>query len=294
MNSNLKGILLMVMAVLIFAILDGVAKYVMQTLPPPVAIFFRYVIALLLSMALIERTRRPALILSRHIGLQFLRGLTLLAATALNFMAMTYLQLAQTAAISFTIPLWVCALSVPLLGEKVGWRRWLAVMVGFIGVLIIMRPGTMSFHWAMFLSLGSAFSGSIYNIATRKVGGRDRAETSLFYVGLFGSLGAAMPLPWHWQTPEGSQWLLLLVMGLAGGFGHLLLIQAHRLAPASALAPFVYTQIIWMILLGFVIFGDVPGMWTLIGAGIVIVSGLIVYARERSLGKQADVPVPVD
>ena len=281
MNPNIKGILLMAVAVLIFAVLDGLAKYVMQTLPPPVAVFFRYLIALLLAMGLIERTGRPAIIISRHIGLQFIRGLMLLASTVLNFIAITYLQLAQTAAISFTIPLWVCALSVPLLGEHVGIRRWIAVLVGFIGVLIIMRPGTMSFHWAMFLSLGATFCGSIYNIATRKVGGRDRAETSLFYVGLFGTLFAVLPLPWYWQMPQGIEWLLLLGMGLAGGIGHFLLIQAHRLAQASVLAPFIYTQIIWMILIGFIVFSDVPDMWTLIGAAIVVASGLFVFARER-------------
>lgn len=291
MNPRVKGILLMAAAVLIFAILDGLAKYVMQTLPPAVAVFFRYVIALVLAMILIERTGRPAIIISRHIGLQFIRGLTLLASTALNFTAITYLQLAQTAAISFTIPLWVCALSVPLLGEHVGLRRWIAVLIGFLGVLVIMRPGTMDFHWAMFLSIGAAFCGSIYNIATRKVGGRDRAETSLFYVGLFGAGFAALPLPWSWQMPEGVEWLLLLGMGLAGGTGHFLLIQAHRLAPASVLAPFIYTQIIWMILIGFVVFHDVPDMWTIIGAVIVIASGIFVLARERKLGKETEVPV---
>jgi drug/metabolite transporter (DMT)-like permease len=294
MNTRVQGILLMAVAVLIFAILDGLAKYVMQTLPPPVAVFFRYLIALVLAMILIERTGRPAIIISRHIGLQFIRGLTLLASTVLNFIAITYLQLAQTAAISFTIPLWVCALSVPLLGEKVGIRRWIAVIIGFLGVLVIMRPGTMSFHWAMFLSIGAAFCGSIYNLATRKVGGRDRAETSLFYVGLFGSLGAVLPLPWSWQMPACVEWLLLLGMGLAGGIGHFLLIQAHRLAPASTLAPFIYTQIVWMILIGLVVFGDVPDMWTLIGAAIVIASGIFVLARERKLGKDTEVSAPVD
>jgi drug/metabolite transporter (DMT)-like permease len=291
-NPRIKGIALMASAIVIFAVLDGLAKLVMQTLPPPVAVFFRYFIALLLSMAIIERASRPALILSRHPGWQIVRGLTLLASTFLNFVAITYLQLAQTAAISFTIPLWVCALSVPLLGEHVGLKRWTAVLVGFLGVLIIMRPGTMSFHWAMFLSLGAAFCGSIYNIATRRVGGRDRAETSLFYVGLIGSLVAVLPLPWHWQMPQGIEWLLLLAMGIAGGGGHFLLIQAHRLAPASVLAPFIYTQIVWMILIGLFLFGDVPDMWTIFGAAIVIASGLFVFAREKTLGRETETPAP--
>lgn len=294
MNARVKGIALMVAAVVIFALLDGLAKYVMQTLPPPVAVFFRYLVALVLSMAIIERTHRPAIIISRHPGWQIVRGLMLLASTYLNFAAITYLQLAQTAAISFTIPLWVCALSVPLLGEQVGLRRWAAVLAGFLGVLVIMRPGTMSFHWAMFMSLGAAFCGSIYNIATRKVGGRDRAETSLFYVGLVGSAVAVLPLPWHWQMPHGIEWPILLAMGLSGGFGHFLLIQAHRLAPASTLAPFVYTQIVWMSLIGFIIFRDVPDLWTIIGAAMVIASGLFVFAGERSPKRDAGSPAAVD
>ena len=242
----------------------------------------------ILSVIILARAGGPELAITRHPFLQVVRGLMLLASTGFNFLAITYLQLGQTAAISFTIPLWVCALSVPLLGERVGIRRWAAVMVGFLGVLVIMRPGTISFHWAMLLSLGATLCGSIYNIATRKVGGRDRAETSLLYVGLVGSLGAALPLPWHWLMPQGTQWFLLLAMGLCGGIGHFLLIQAHRLAPASLLAPFFYTQIIWMILIGLVVFGDVPDIWTIVGAAIVIASGLFVFARERALGRRTD------
>ncbi len=128
-----------------------------------------------------------------------MRGVLLMASTTLNFLALSYLQLAQIAAILFTIPLWVCALSMPLLREPVGIRRWSAVIVGFLGVLVVMRPGTSDFHWAMFASLGASLCGGIYNILTRKVGGADRAETSLFYVCLVGAAAAALPLPWAWE-----------------------------------------------------------------------------------------------
>lgn len=294
MTPALKGILLMALSMAVFALLDAQAKLVMMGLPAPVAVFFRYLLSLCFASALILRLGSVSGFVSRNLPLQILRGLALLASTICNFIAITYLQLAQTAAISFTIPLWVCALSGPLLGEHVGLRRWSAVIVGFAGVLIIMRPGTSGFHWAMLLSLCAALAGSIYNIATRKVGARDRAETSLFYVGLVGSIAAALPLASHWQMPEGSQWLLLLGMGFCGGLGHLMLIQGHRLAPASVLAPFVYTQIVWMILLGYVLFGDVPDHWTLAGAAIVIASGLFVLARERKLGRESTVAAPSD
>ena len=292
--ASVKGILLMALSMATFAVLDASAKQVTHSLSQDVAVFFRYFLALLIAIAVLMRGGGLALLETRQPFSQVMRGLMLLTSTFLNFAALHYLQLAQTAAISFMIPLWTCALSGPMLGEEVGWRRWSAVLVGFLGVLVIMRPGTVTFHWAMFFSLGATVAGAIYNILTRKVGGSDRVETSLFYVCLVGSLGAAVPLPWHWQTPTGHEWLFLLTMGIAGGGGHYLLTLAHRLAPASVLAPFIYTQILWMIILGFVMFGDLPDQWTLIGAGIVIASGLFVFLRERQLGKQTTLAPPAD
>ncbi|MFO1122741.1 MAG: DMT family transporter [Hyphomicrobiales bacterium] len=294
MTPRLKGILLMAAAMACFASLDTMAKHVMLELPAVVAVFFRYGLALLLTLAIIGRAGGPVLMTTSHPWLQVARGLLLVTSTWLNFFAISYLQLAQTAAIFFTVPLWVCALSVPLLKEAVGIRRWMAVVFGFLGAVIVMRPGTADFHPAMILSIMSAICGALYNITTRKVGIRDRAETSLFYVGLVGSLGAALPLPWHWQMPEGMQWLFLVGMGLCGGFGHFMLIQAHRLAPAAALSPFVYTQIVWMTALGFLVFGDVPDLWTIVGAAIVVASGLFVFASERVLGRGGEIAAPLD
>jgi drug/metabolite transporter (DMT)-like permease len=284
--DRLKGIVLMVAALAVFAVLDALAKAVIQDLPTPVAVAFRYFAGLVFSLVVVWRAGGPALLTTTHPVLQASRGLLLLGSTGLNFGALNYLQLAQTSSIAFTIPLWVCALSAPLLGERVGLRRWAGVAVGFLGVLVVMRPGSMSFHWAMLLSLASAVCAAFYNIVTRKVGGADRAETSLFYVGLFGSLGALLPLPWHWQMPVGTQWLMLLGMGLCGSLGHLMLIQAHRLAPASLLAPFAYTQIVWMILFGFLLFSNLPDLWTLLGGAMVIGAGLLVFLSERREGRE--------
>jgi drug/metabolite transporter (DMT)-like permease len=294
MTKNAQGILLMIAAFFVFSILDASAKQVMHSLPPLVAVFFRYFFASLIAFAVIIYLGNWQYLKTRQPIAQVLRGAVLLASTFCNFTAMHYLQLAQTAAISFMIPLWVCALSGPLLGEKVGWRRWAAVLAGFIGVLVIMRPGTMNFHWAMVFSLASTLCGAMYNILTRKVGSTDHAATSLLYVCLAGASIAALPLPWHWQMPQGPVWYFIIAMGLAGSLGHYLLIQAHRLAPASVLVPFSYTQIIWMIILGYILFGDVPDHWTLFGATIVIASGLFVFLRERHLGRQTVLATPVD
>jgi len=283
-SDRLKAILLLMGAMAVFTVLDTSAKYLSQSLPIFVGVFFRYFIAFLISAAIVGRAGGLPLLRTHHPVLQVLRGLFLLSSTFCNFVAMSYLQLAQTAAIQFTLPLWVCALSMPLLGERVGLRRWLAVLTGFAGVLVIMRPGSQEFHWAMLISLFNAFLGAMYNIITRKVGGNDATETSLFYVCLVGSVGAGMTLPHLWQTPQGMQWLLLVMMGVSGAVGHSMLIQAHRLAPASAIAPFIYTQIITMTISGAIVFGQFPDLWTLVGALIVVGSGFYVFARERKLG----------
>ena len=287
MTPQMRGIALTVASLLVFAVSDTAVKHLVQGLPVFTVVVFRYAVAFAFAAVLLMRLAPPYRLISRQLPLHALRGILLLAASALNFTAMRDLQLAQTAAISFTIPLWVCALSVPLLGETVGPRRWAAVTVGFLGMLIIMRPGTGDFHPAMFLSLASALCGAGYNIATRKAGGTDRAETSLVLANFFG-LAAAVPLAAQgFVLPEGWAWAIIVIVGLGSAIGHLLLTEAHRLAPASAIAPFIYTQMLWMILLGYLVFGDVPDGWTLIGALVIVASGLYVFLRERSLGKAA-------
>lgn len=284
MSNSLKAILLVMGSMAAFTVLDASAKFSAQNLPIMVGVFFRYLISALLAVLIIRQAGGVIYLRTRHPTLQVMRGLFLLASTACNFTAMSHLQLAQTAAINFTLPLWVCALSVPLLGEHVGLRRWLAVLVGFLGVLVIMRPGSLEFHWAMLVSLLTALFGALYNITTRKVGGTDSTQTSLFYVGLVGSLGAALPMVPVWQTPQGWQWLPLILMGVAGTVGHSMLIKAHRQAAATLLAPFIYTQIVWMTIAGAVVFGQLPDRWTLLGAAIVVASGAYVFARERKKG----------
>ena len=146
----------------------------------------------------------------------------------------------------------------------------------------------------MILSLAASLQGALYNIATRKVAGQDSVETSLLYLCLFGAAGAALPAALHWQWPHDWQWLLLFGIGLAGTVGHFLLIEAHRLATAAKLAPFIYSQIIWMTLSGFLVFGDVPNLWTLAGAAIVVASGLYLLNRERVKGRLETVAAPAD
>jgi drug/metabolite transporter (DMT)-like permease len=279
-GRTVSGIVLMIAAVATFAMLDATAKYTVKSLSTAMVVCFRYAIASAYVSLLVWRMGGARLLVTSHRRLHALRGLLLLGATVFNFLALNYIQLAQTSAISFSNPLFVCVLSPWLLGERVGLRRWMAVIVGFIGVLIITRPGTAAFHWAMAASVLSALCGALYQIATRHVGLRDQALTSLFYVTVTGALGAVPLAVIGWQTPELWQWGLLGLAAIFGTLGHFMLTEAHRRAPASLLAPFVYTQIIPMIAIGFVVFGDAPDSWTLAGALVVIASGLYVLYRE--------------
>ena len=277
----------MVSAFALFALLDATAKYLVAHVGTGLVVFARYGFAAVLVTALIWRHGGRRQLRTAHLGLQLVRGMLLLSATGANFVAVAYLRLDQTASIMFSNPIWVCALSPLLLGERVGPRRWTAVIVGLAGVLIIIQPGTSSFHPAMLLSVSVALSTALYQIATRKVGARDGPITSVFYATTVGAV-AALPLaPLDWVTPTLAATALLLSLGFYGAVGHYLLAQAHRLAPAPVLAPFVYSQIVWMSLAGYLVFDDVPDGFTALGASLVILSGLYVYYRERKVAEKS-------
>jgi len=195
-----------------------------------------------------------------------------------------WLQLDEALSIIFSTPFLVSILSGPMLGERMGWRRWSAIGVGFVGVLIVTRPGIGGLHPAALLSLASASCYAIYVIATRALARTDSNETTLFYGNLVGAAAMLPVLPFAWTTPSSLLLVALMVgLGLFGSLGHYLLIAAHRLAPASLLAPFIYTQLVWVILFGYLVFAHVPNAWTLSGSAIVIASGLYVLYRERKV-----------
>ena len=213
-----------------------------------------------------------------------LRAAVLLGSTLLNFVAVIYLPLTITAALMFTAPLWICLLSIPLLGEEVGWRRWVAMLVGFGGILIVARPWSGELHWAVVLSLGAALCGALYAILTRRLAGRDSTNTQQFYAGLLATVGLA-PLAlmdWGWPTGAAS-WVAIALIGVFGWGGHQLLTIAHRYAPASTLAPFSYMQIVYMTASSWVIFAQPPDRWVIVGAAVVAASGLYIWLRERAL-----------
>lgn len=286
-NAN-KAILILVAAQSILIFLDVSAKWLsIAGMPTTQIMFARYGIHVGLLLLLVLPVRGWNLFRSGNWKLEVARGLCLLGSTAGNFLSMRYLPLTVTGALLFTMPLMVCALSGPMLGESVGWRRWLAIGIGFIGILVIIRPGTEAFHPAALLSLAAAFFGAVFGIFTRKLAGVDGAMTQQFYAGgiaLVAITPFALSGGWVWPGDTVS-WIAFFTLGTAGVLGHLLISVAHRYATPATLAPFNYLQLLYLALASWVIFNQPPDRWFFVGATIIIASGLYIWLRERSLHK---------
>jgi len=281
-RQRLTGIALMCGAVACFACLDSSAKFLSRDMSVIQVVWARYAGAFVLAFVLSNPFNHPGLVESRRPFLQIGRSLALLVSSFLNFLALRYLQLDQALAITFSAPFLVALLAGPVLDEWVGLRRWVAIGVGFLGVLVVTRPGFGSIHPAALLSLAAAFTLAFYNVATRLLARSDSSGTTLFYSNFVGFIATTPLLPLVWTPPRGAvDVLLMIAVGAFGAFGHYLLIVAHRLAPASLLSPFMYTQLLWAGTLGYLMFDDVPSRWTLAGAGIVVGSGLYLLHRER-------------
>jgi len=281
-SNRLVGIGLISATYLLFTLLDGSAKWLVQSVPVLVVVWLRFLTHTLIASALLFPMRGLALVRTRHLRWHLARGLMFVAMTGMNFWALQFLQLTVTASIFFMVPILVALLSAPLLGEKLDAKRWGAILIGFAGVLVIVRPGSEAFHPAMLLSLANAVLYAFFNMMTRKLAAYDPPETIQFLPAVVASVVLAPFALAAWESPHGwFEWLLLCLMGVFGGTGHYLLAMAHRYAPASTLAPFLYQQILTMALIGYLVFGSVPDAAVWLGAAIVIASGLYLFSRER-------------
>jgi drug/metabolite transporter (DMT)-like permease len=217
-----------------------------------------------------------------------LRGLLLFFSSYLYFHGIAVLPLAEAASISLTAPIIVTALSTRLLGEQVGPRRWAAVVVGFIGALIVVRPGADAFDWHVLLVVGSTICSALYQLFSRRYGQTERPDASATLATIVGTLAASPILPFEWVTPSWDWRLALFVgMGVMAGAGHYFLTIAYSQAPAAVISPFNYTQLIGAALLGFLVFNELPDFWTWIGAAVIIASGLYIGYRERVRYREA-------
>jgi len=287
-----RGIAMVLTAYFLFSCLDTSAKWLAMTaaLPALQLAFFRYfghfVVTLLqaagsggLDSFRMDRQAAPMLLA---------RSCLLTVCTASNFVAIGYLPLTTIATINFSAPLLVCALSGPILGERVGPWRWGAILVGFIGVLVAMRPDS-GFHWSMLFSIAAALSFALYSVLSRRLVGRVSVASMQMYTGLIGAVLLG-PLAWlNWQTPTtGVQWGLLLGIGLIAWLGHEIFTRAHAFAPASVLIPFSYSLFLYMCLWGWLIFSQLPDFTTLIAVTLVVGAGVTIWYRETRVRRERE------
>lgn len=288
-ERRLAAIGLFIGAYFLFTVVDSCAKWLGQHshLPTSEIVFVRYAGQLLFVCAIFFPRRGRAMAVTRNLRLEVLRGLCLLGSTLANFTAIVFLPLTVTSSIMFTTPLILCVLSIPFLGETVGWRRWLAIVVGFVGVVIIVQPGAEGFHPAAGLSLLAAVFTALYFLLTRKLAGVNSSATQQFYAAFVATV-CLIPLvltgAWVWPS-DVAGWVAFFGMGAAALASHQLVTIAHRYAPATVLAPFGYSQIFFMSAVSWLVFNQPPSWWVYVGAPIVIGSGLYIWLRERQLSK---------
>jgi drug/metabolite transporter (DMT)-like permease len=280
-QHQLHGILLLVAAVSTFAAMDTIAKYLARTYPVPSIAWARYAAQTLFLLLFVGPRLRLDLLRTRRPALQLVRGVALAASTLFFFSALALMPMAEAAAITFLSPLLLVALSAWLLKERVRRSAWLAVAAGFVGVLIIIRPGGEIFTPAALLPILTAGCFASYQLLTRKLAGIDSTMTTLFYSAIVGTVLLATLLPFYWKTPETAfHGLLFAALGVLASLGHFLLIRAFEHAPPSVLAPFVYSQLVAVLALGYAVFGDFPDGWSLLGMAIIVLAGAWVAARQ--------------
>jgi len=271
----------MMVMVLCFSVLETTAKYLSCLYPVPMLVWSRYTVHTLLMLLLFAPRFGVALLRTAQPGGQILRAALLMGSTACYFGALSFLPMAEVKAVSFISPLLVTVLAVWWLREEVSRARWLAVVVGFLGVLFIVRPGSAMLQWPALLAVGAAFCYSLYQIMTRKFSETENVFTTLFYTALVGCVLMSLIVPLFWKTPDIRHVPFLILLGLVAGFGHYMLIKALELENASFLSPLGYVQLLWVILFGFLAFGDLPDLYSMVGMAIVVGSGLYVALGHR-------------
>ena len=281
-QNRLIGIGLVSGAYVLFTLLDGSAKWLVGGMPVIMVVWLRFVTHVLFAGAVLFPIKGASLVKTRHLRWHALRALMFITMTGINVWALQYLQLTVTSSIFFTVPMIIAVLGAVFFGERLDAGRWAAILVGFAGVLFIVRPGSAGFHPAMLGSLLNAVIYSFFMLMTRRLAAYESAETIQYLPAL---AAAVLLTPFalaRWEWPDTwLEWTVACLLGVFGAVGHQLLALAHRYAPATVIAPFLYQQVIYMAIFGYLVFGDVPPAAVGIGAVIVIASGLYLFQRER-------------
>jgi drug/metabolite transporter (DMT)-like permease len=280
-----KGIAFMVLSVFFMNLNNALLKWLSAGYSPEQIIFMRSVIMMVIAAAMAHWSGGLGILRPNNLLAHGSRGFLQLLNGIFFVLAVTYLPLAETVALTFAAPLFLTALAIPFLGETVGWRRWGAVIVGFIGIIIITRPTGGALQFAMIFPLAAAFTGAVRDIVTRKLTARENSLSILFSSALIATVGTAPFLPGNWATPDWIDLGLVLATGLCVAAGHFLMIDMFRYVEASTVAPFRYTAIIWATILGYIIWDHLPDAYTVLGVAIVVASGLYILRRQQLVAR---------
>lgn len=275
-----RGILWMLAAMLMFTGTNAFAKLLMAHYPVMQVVWARYFFQFLLLLIFIG-PRLNRVMVTAKLKLQLGRSLLLCGTSVLFFFGLSQLALADISAVMFVSPILVTALSMPLLGEKVGLRRWAGIVIGFIGALIIIRPGFGMMQNAALFPLGAACLYALYQISTRFLGRTDDAMTTLLYTASSGTLITSALVAFFWEMPDLTGWVMMAALGVTSNLGHFSMIKAYQAAPAASVAPFSYVNLLWATMFGFILFSDLPDLWTISGAIVIAASGLYIFHREN-------------
>ncbi len=287
----LRGIGLIIAASICLGWSDALGKYLSPTLPSVEIAWIRFLVFFIILIPVVVRTR-PNVFRSTRPGLQVWRGLGLVSSSLFFISGLGRLPIAEASATSFVAPLFVTALSILFLGESVGIRRWAATVAGLIGVIIVVRPGSSAFDPAVIFPIASALGWASTLVMTRMISGKDRVTTTMVISAVTGLAVLTLLVPFVWVAPSGRAIFLAICIGFASTAGQWIVVLAFRYADASALAPFSYSQLVWVTVLGVFVFGEVPDLWTIVGAAVIIGSGLYTAHRERL--RRARLPLPVE
>ncbi len=280
MERPLRAIGLMLLACFLFSVSDAISKLLGETMPPVEIGFFRYVVFVAMAAGMAWQAGVNPWQVQDPVR-QVVRGLALVGSGLFFIVALRHLPLADAAAVGFISPLLITALSVPMLGERVGFRRWAAVVVGLIGVLLVVRPGTGAFKPEALWVLASSSTWAVASVLSRQMAGRDHPATTILWSAVVGLILLTVLLPFQWAVPTGYELLLCFGLGVFASTGQILMLQSYRFAGASTLAPFIYVQLAWSTSLGWLIWGTLPDQWTWLGTAVIVASGIYTVHRER-------------
>ncbi|MEM5541554.1 DMT family transporter [Sulfitobacter sp. AS92] len=282
-NNIPLGIMLMVATTMVFAVQDGLSRHLAENYNVLMVVMIRYwfFAAFVIALALRKAGGIRKAAATTQPAVQILRGVLLSAQICTMVLGFTILGLVESHAVFTCYPLLVAALSGPILGEKVGWRRWAAIGVGFIGVLVILQPGLRVVDPAAAIPLAGAAMFAVYGLLTRYVARRDNTATSFFWTGVTGAVVMTAVGVWFWEPMTPGNWLLMGTLCITGVTGHWLLIRCYEVAEASAVQPFAYAQLIFTVIIGLSVFSEVLRPSVVLGAGMIVAAGLFTLWRER-------------